>query len=103
MSEMQPNRKIAGVHIEHTDNRVVLELIYPNHPDFPAAVEALRALVPEPFAWEPGESCSRRRCANGQVEYRDKLTGVWVPVGHVETNAFEAGRRYERERGHADE
>ena len=28
--------------------------VLPNHPDFPAAVEALKELVAEPFEWEIG-------------------------------------------------
>jgi hypothetical protein len=68
------------------------------HPDFPAAVEALTALVPEPFEWESDGFHYRLR--NGVIEWQD--SGTWRATSGY-TDAFEAGRRYERERGHADE
>lgn len=74
--------------------------VLPNHPDFPAAVEALAKLVPEPFEWEPDGTSYTRRCVAGHVELKRKDGWVEAPVC---TADFNAGRRYERERGHADE
>ena len=72
--------------------------VLPNHPDFPAAVEALAKLVPEPFEWESDGFHYRLR--NGVIEWQD--SGTWRATSGY-TDAFNAGRRYAKERGHADE
>jgi len=68
--------------------------VLPDDPDFPAAVEALKALVPEPFEWESDGFHYRLR--NGVIERQD--SGTWRATSRY-TDAFNAGRRYERERG----
>jgi hypothetical protein len=74
-------------------------VLTPDHPDFPAAMEALAALVPKPFEWEGTGGGTTFRYANGRVECRGAVTGEWtLLVGDVHY-AFNAGRRYERERG----
>ena len=73
--------------------------VLPNHPDFPAAVEALTALVPEPFEWEITDRDWPRRWNGVRVERFDEVRDMWLDTGSEETAAFEAGRRYERERG----
>jgi hypothetical protein len=71
--------------------------VLPNHPDFPAAVEALKALVPEPFEWVSGVNGIHYRYHNGHVECC--VRGVWTFKSLDDDAVFEAGRRYERERG----
>jgi hypothetical protein len=67
----------------------------PDHPDFPAAVEALGGMVEEPFEWKWGTA--RYRYQNGNVQCESGFGG-WVNT-EPSTTAFNAGRRYERERG----
>lgn len=87
--------------VEHGDGRwwPAQSRVLPSSPDFPAAVEALQKLIPEPFEWKPENGCLRRY-HNGRVEWRSS-NGSWMrpSVGDVELSCFEAGRRYERERG----
>jgi len=70
--------------------------VLPNHPDFPAAVEALKALVPEPFEWTYRET--PYRYVNNCVEYLDQATGRWYK-SERDTITFAAALRYAKERG----
>lgn len=110
MNELKPGeyvgadglRRRAHLHysVEHGEDWLwpVQDRVLPDDPDFPAAVEALKALVPEPFEWESDGFHYRLR--NGVIEWQD--SGTWRATSGY-TDAFNAGRRYERERGHADE
>ena len=81
-------------------------------PDFPLAVAALQSLLPKPtihpavglrycgeeeFEWDgPGELC---RWHGGCVEWRSGIDRKWRASGLEVTDAFNAGRRYEKEHG----
>ena len=110
MNELKPGeyvgadglRRRAHLHysVEHGEDWLwpVQDRVLPDDPDFPAAVEALKALVPEPFEWESDGFHYRLR--NGVIEWQD--SGTWRATSGY-TDAFNAVRRYEWERGHADE
>ena len=112
MSELKPGeyvgadglRRRAHLHysVEHGEDWLwpVQDRVLPDDPDFPAAVEALQKLVPEPFEWVSGVNGIHYRYHNGHVECC--VRGVWT-FSLDDDAVFEAGRRYERERGHADE
>lgn len=101
----------------HTVPRGLTATFYPFNPDFPAAVAALQSLVRPsldprsgrvlamreggPFEWE-GRGTNptyRYRWRAGRVEYLSSYGDGWVHFGHDIDAVFEAGRRYERERG----
>ena len=79
--------------------------VLPNHPDFPAAVEALKALVPEPEA----EACHNCRFWTHQTENgkfirgwcrrRSPVTGYDPCYMFPQTTPDEWCGEYERERG----
>ena len=108
MNELKPGeyvgadglRRRAHLHysVEHGEDWLwpVQDRVLPDDPDFPAAVEALKALVPEPFEWESDGTSYTRRCVAGHVELKRKDGWVEAPVC---TADFNAGRRYEQERG----
>lgn len=87
--------------------------LLPSHPDFALAVAALQSLIRPsldprsgrvlamreegPLEW--GLNGSRYRFANGKVEWWNPVDAGWHgPLSEIR-DAFEAGRRYERERG----
>lgn len=111
MSELKPGEyvgedgRVHRAHLHHSvengDGRwwPAQSRVLPSSPDFPAAVEALKALVPEPFEWEITEHDWPRRWNGVRVERFDEVRDMWLDTESEETVAFEAGRRYERERG----
>jgi hypothetical protein len=116
VSELKPGEYVGAdgrVHrahlnhsVEHGDGRwwPAQSRVLPSSPDFPAAIEALQALVPEPFEWEVEPGYWPRRWNGDRVQAMDNPGEIaWSDTSVVETAAFNAGRRYERERGHADE
>lgn len=105
---------IVTVNLDGSSAILCAPHLRPGHPDFPAAVEALRSLVPKPEI----HPCAGRAMAmreeepfewewNGNVyTYNGQDVAVQSQLGDYEaitspnvTATFNAGRRYQLERG----
>lgn len=109
-----PGWHIGGVYVYKADGSGGSGCVSPDDPDFPAAVAALQSLIIRPsldprsgrvLAMREGEEKPIRWTWGGwEYDYRDGVVTRYSAAGgglvdKESAAAFEAGRRYERERG----